>query len=302
MKKTNGGYLFVHFTGEEENSEQVFFSVSRDGLHWNDLNHGEPALRSPLGERGVRDPFILRSRLDGNYYLMATDLRIAAGTSWETARSRGSKKIILWSSSDLIRWSAPWSYDVPLEGAGCVWAPEACFDAEREEYLVFWSSRTQEESESQPKFKIYCAYTKDFLSYSLPEKYIEREHSVIDLTVIQDGPLYYRFIKDETTGGITGDFGTDLTGTFAPVSSDSLRQIVGVEGPLAFRLPDEKTWCLMVDRFKEQLGYLPLICRDLHKAEFVPVRDYCLGTSRKRHGSVLHIPDGDYTKLLEAFG
>ena len=301
MKKSDSGYLFVYFTGETENGEQVYFSVSRDGLHWDDLNHGKPVLCSMLGEKGVRDPFILRSKLDGTYYLMATDLRIASGTSWETARSRGSKKIILWSSPDLIHWSAPWSYDVPLEGAGCVWAPEACFDAERSEYLVFWSSRTQEAFESRPQFKIYCAYTKDFLSYSPPEKYIERERIVIDLTIIQDGPLYYRFIKDELTGGIIGDFGTELMGTFSSVPSDSLRQVVGVEGPLAFRLPDGKAWCLMVDRFKEHLGYLPLVCQDLHKAEFIPAHDYCLGTKQKRHGSVLPIPEEDYANLLMAY-
>ena len=31
-------YLFVHFTGEEKDGEQVYFSVSKDGLFWEDLN------------------------------------------------------------------------------------------------------------------------------------------------------------------------------------------------------------------------------------------------------------------------
>lgn len=121
-------YLFVYFTGETEDGEQVYFSVSRDGLHWKDLNQGVPVLTSPLGEKGVRDPFILRSVLDRKFYIMATDLRIASGISWETARSAGSKKMILWSSIDLIHWSNPWEYEVPLDDIGCVWAPEACYD------------------------------------------------------------------------------------------------------------------------------------------------------------------------------
>lgn len=49
-------YLFVHFTGEDENGEQIYFSVSKDGLHWMDLGSG-PALVSDIGEKGVRDPF-----------------------------------------------------------------------------------------------------------------------------------------------------------------------------------------------------------------------------------------------------
>lgn len=32
------GYLFVHFTGEQQYGEQIYFSISRDGLHWKDLN------------------------------------------------------------------------------------------------------------------------------------------------------------------------------------------------------------------------------------------------------------------------
>ena len=54
------GYLFVHFIGEQENGEQIYFAVSEDGLHWQDLNGGQPVLISDIGEAGVRDPFIVR--------------------------------------------------------------------------------------------------------------------------------------------------------------------------------------------------------------------------------------------------
>lgn len=40
------GYLFVHFTGEEKLGEQIYFALSRDGLHWMDLNEGKPVLVS----------------------------------------------------------------------------------------------------------------------------------------------------------------------------------------------------------------------------------------------------------------
>ena len=79
-------YLFVHFIGEGENGEQIYFSVSRDGLHWKDLNNGKPVIVSQVGEKGLRDPFILRNRLDGKFYIIATDLCIHAGKGWRIAQ------------------------------------------------------------------------------------------------------------------------------------------------------------------------------------------------------------------------
>ena len=49
------GYIFVHFTGEQKDGEQIYFSISRDGLHWKDLNDGKPILYSETGMKGVRD-------------------------------------------------------------------------------------------------------------------------------------------------------------------------------------------------------------------------------------------------------
>lgn len=51
-------YLFVHFIGEERNptDEQLYFALSRDGVHWRDLRPaGSPALTWLGGEKGVRD-------------------------------------------------------------------------------------------------------------------------------------------------------------------------------------------------------------------------------------------------------
>ena len=86
------GYLFVHFTGEQPGGEQVYFSVSRDGMHWEDLNQGEPVLVSGIGEKGVRDPFILRNPLNGKYVIIATDLRIEAGKGLGGGAVRGKQK------------------------------------------------------------------------------------------------------------------------------------------------------------------------------------------------------------------
>ena len=96
------GYLFVHFTGEQKDGEQIYFSVSRDGLHWTDLNDGKPVLYSHIGECGVRDPCPVKNPLNGRYYLIATDLRFEKGEGWQAAQERGSRDIIIWESEDLV--------------------------------------------------------------------------------------------------------------------------------------------------------------------------------------------------------
>lgn len=59
------GYLFVYFTDDEGQGggEEIYFSLSQgnDPLHWRELNGGKPFLTSKLGEKGVRDPYIIRS-------------------------------------------------------------------------------------------------------------------------------------------------------------------------------------------------------------------------------------------------
>ncbi len=51
-------FLFAHFIGESRLGEQVYFSISKDGNHFYDLNAGNPILISNIGEKGARDPFL----------------------------------------------------------------------------------------------------------------------------------------------------------------------------------------------------------------------------------------------------
>lgn len=304
MKNQAKQYLFVHFTGESQDGEQIYFALSRDGLHWKDLNGRMPVLRSGIGEQGVRDPFILRSALDGKFYIIATDLRIAGGKGWDVAQHAGSRKLIVFSSENLVDWSKPRAVDILLENAGCVWAPEAIFDPKQQDYLVFWASCVKEEEDSEPKQRIYCAHTKDFVNFSKPEKYIEREHHVIDTTIVEESGMFYRFSKDETVKCIRMDKGADLHGAFTEVHSRCLSGLMGVEGPAAFPMGDGHSWCLLVDQFAAGLGYLPLLCSDLSSGEFTVLdpAQYDMGRNTKRHGSVLLITQEEYSRLEQRWG
>lgn len=130
-------YLFAHFTGEEKDGEQVYFALSRDGLHWTDLNNGKPVLISQTGTCGVWDPFLVRNPQTGIVYLIATDLRIEAGEGWKAAQESGSRSLIVWETEDLVHWMKERSCEIGVTQAGCVWAPEAVFDKKKEAFLVF---------------------------------------------------------------------------------------------------------------------------------------------------------------------
>jgi hypothetical protein len=299
------GYLFVHFIGENSDGEQVYFSYSEDGLHWKDLNAGLPVLRSGLGEQGVRDPFIVRSPKDNKFYLIATDLRIASGKGWSAAVEEGSRDIIVWESADLTQWSEPWAVTVGVPGAGCVWAPEAVYDEAADEFLVFWASATEEPHDKERKQKIYSARTRDFRSFTAVEKYIERENHIIDTTIIAQGGSYYRFSKDETTKNIRVESSDSLDkDSFQLLSAPTLEALMGVEGPQIFKFNDREEWCLIVDRYAEGKGYLPLVASDLASGEFrvLPEDAYNMGRTKKRHGGVLPITAAECSRLLAAFG
>lgn len=291
-------YLFVYFTGEQEDGEQVYFSVSRDAFYWDKLNGGDPVLRSEVGERGVRDPFLLRAKEGDHFFLIATDLRIASGKGWAAAQRCGSRSIIIWESKDLVHWEKERSVEVGLPEAGCVWAPEAIYDEKRDAYMVFWASMVQE------KHRIYRSYTKDFRTFSKPQCYIEEPKSVIDTTIVCEDGVFYRFSKDETSKTIKMEAGEDLLGAFHEIHSETLKKLKGVEGPAAFPLPNSRSWCLMVDRFAEGKGYLPLLCSNLSAGDFqtLPEDTYDLGGTVMRHGSVLTITEEEYQRLILRWG
>lgn len=291
------GYLFVTFTGESEDGEQIYLALSEDGFYWQDLNGGKPVLRSGIGEKGVRDPFLVRSRDGSRYFLMATDLRIGSGKSWEDAKTHGSRSIIVWESEDLLCWSEPRSCELGGEASGCVWAPEAVYAPEKKAYMVFWSSFLG------GRHQICRAYTRDFRTFEQKGIYMEQPWDVIDMTIIWEGGNYYRFYKNEQEKYLCMDYGSDLEGSFTPVESSDLKNRTGVEGPALFPLK-EKGWCLLVDQFAVNGGYIPLLSQSLREGKFRMVKKehYDMGRLQKRHGSVLPLDKKEYCAIREAYG
>ncbi len=296
------GYLFVHFIGEQKDGEQIYFAVSRDGLHWTDLCD-TPVLKSSVGMCGVRDPFPVRDPNTGRVTIIATDLRIETGLGWGAAQFDGSRDLIVWQSDDLIHWDKERAATVGIPEAGCVWAPEAVYDREKEAFFVFFASMVKTDGDEQPKQRIYGTYTKDFREFSPTFLYMERDNHVIDTTILEDHGRYYRISKDETTKRLIMETGDRPDGEFTLVPSKTLADLEWVEGPEGYLLPDGKTWCLVADQFGSGKGYLPMTTPDIGHTDFTILSPdtYDLGKLKKRHGGILPITDEEYDRLTAFF-
>lgn len=294
-------YLFVHFIDKKHNtpmSEQIYFSVSQDGHSWETLNAAAPILVSNVGEKGVRDPFIIRSPKNGKFYIIGTDLNVhLREDGWKMATINGSRSILVWESSDLVNWTDVRMCQVAPEGAGCTWAPEAIYDEENDDFMVFWASRSLKDG--RRKCRMYYSKTSDFRSFTPASLYIERDSDVIDTTIVKSGNKYYRFSKDETFKVVTVEEGDSLLGEFRRINS-SMDKIKGVEGPECFRLKDG-TWCLIVDRYGKNLGYCAYHSTDLSTGRFVKSRNEFNTNVKLRHGGVIPISKQEYNRLKEAY-
>lgn len=306
------GYFFAYFAGEGySNGEQIYFAASENGDKWYDLNENKPVLTSTMGEKGVRDPFIIRSPEGDKFYMIATDLKINGGNGWNAAQTAGSQSLMVWESTDLVNWSEQRMVEVSASiDAGCTWAPEATYDPITGEYVVYWSSKTPDDNYG--KQRVYYAKTRDFYSFTEPQVFIEKDESSIDTTIIYDEEenMYYRYTKNE--GGNTNELGaktktifaeksSTLLGEWTLIASESLNQNQWVEGPTIFKYnsqdaPDGK-WCLLVDQFGG-IGYYPLVTDDLSSGVFETATASRM-PSRARHGTPIPVTEEEYQAVME---
>ncbi len=344
------GYLFAHFIGEQtENGEQIYFSVSEDGLNFKDLNDCQPVLISTVGEKGVRDPFLYRAHDRKHFYLIATDLSIYHRGGWfkneqgyYDASTTGSSNLVLWESDDLVNWSEPRLLPVAPENAGMAWAPEMIYDEKTGEYVVFFSSsimNPQTKMKSKPN-AIYYFTTKDFMTFSKTKLLIDNQsdpdgvnREIIDTTILKIDDTYYAASKDgdnaEKNGGIRihktknlldkdswekvldlDELNLDITGLGIKAVDNG-----DLEGPELFVL-NKKDWadseipeyCIMMDRFQADLGYLPLVTTDIEDVTNVnnswrvlSSEDYSFDKQKKRHGTILNITREELEDLYSNF-
>ncbi len=312
------GYLFAYFTGEgTADGEQIRYALSRgnDALHWRELNAGKPVLTSTIGEKGLRDPFVIRSPEGDKFYMIATDLRMYRNSSgsWDQVQRHGSKSIMVWESTDLVHWTDQRLVKVSPDSAGNTWAPEAYWDDSLGEFVVFWASKLYADDDpghtGSTYNKMLYAITKDFRTFSEPKVWDDPGYSVIDSTVVKHKDTYYRYTKDERDPSssspcskfITGEKSTSLTDTSYDFVSDCIGSgsITRGEGPTVFKSNTEKKWYLFIDEYGGR-GYVPFETTDLDSGRWTMSANYQLPAS-PRHGTVLPVTQAEYDRLLAAY-
>ncbi|NHC45348.1 immunoglobulin-like domain-containing protein [Motilibacter aurantiacus] len=306
------GYTFPYFTGEgTANGEQIYFALSQgnDPLRWRELDGGQPVITSQVGEKGLRDPFIIRSPEGDKFYMIATDLKIYGNGDWTRAQAQGSRYIEVWESTDLVSWSEQRHVLVSPKEAGNTWAPEAYYDDALGAYVVFWASKiyaADDPNHTGSQYqKMMYATTRDFHTFSEPEVWYDPGYAVIDSTVIKNGDTYYRFTKDErgrSTAAPCGKFpfqqkaDSVLSRNWGMIKTCIGQGVVSqAEGPTVFKSNTEDKWYLFIDENGGR-GYVPFETTDLESGSWRLSTSYQL-PARPRHGTVLPVTQAEYDRL-----
>ena len=123
-KPKNEAYLFAHMTHNDYG--RLYYSVSLDGLHWENLNNGKRVFEDYKGH-----PDICKGP-DGKYYI--------AGNTGDDAKS-----INIWVSDDLITWKKHSDYTPDLKSTPDysnalqrIGAPKLYYDKDSEKFIMTW--------------------------------------------------------------------------------------------------------------------------------------------------------------------
>ncbi len=305
-------YLFVYFEGNEELladgtrpvEEAVFYALSRDGYNYTALNNNQPILVSNSGTGGIRDPFIFKTE-DGDYVMLATDMHARYG--WQSNYS-----IVTWRSKDLINWEN--ETIIPLAGfypildeATAAWAPQAIYDDQKGEYLVYFSAdkpySVYRGTADQGYKAIYAFYTKDFVTpTSEPRIFFEiLGEDIIDADIVKDGDTYRLFYKTSLNQGIMMVSSKSLTAGYQNVKEVSTLMC---EGSNAYKLIDEDKWIVMTDLHWGGwwgVNYALYETTDFESFESLHMTgDYSLAFT-PRHGYVITVTRAEYKALIDQY-
>ncbi|HJV77417.1 MAG TPA: family 43 glycosylhydrolase [Paludibacter sp.] len=286
-------YLFVYFTGNSKEDEQIRFALSSDGYNFKALNQNKPIISSEKISLsgGVRDPHILRCEDGKTFYMVATDMTAALG--WDSNRG-----MVLLKSSNLVDWTST-AIHIPtvfpeFKTVNRVWAPQTIYDPVVKKYMVYWSMRSGNEPD-----KIYYSYAnKDFTALeTLPKQlfFSPDNKACIDGDIIYNAGKYNLFFKTEGNGdGIKKAVSIKLTEGYVLLDKYLQQTTDAVEGAGVFKLNNSNSWILMYDVYKkgryqftksDDLEHFKVIDQDV-SMDFHP-----------RHGTVLPITAKEAARL-----
>ncbi len=287
-------FLFTSFRKNGETG--VYFALSEDGRRFTALNGNRPWIKPEHAGMLMRDPYLGRGP-DGVWHLLWT-------WGWTRSESGGGLKIGHASSRDLIVWSDQGA--IPVLGdepaARNAWAPEAVWDPERREWIVFWSTTipgrfadTENTGDSGYNHRLYAMTTKDWKMFSPAKLWFDPGFNCIDATIVRDGRRWIMIFKDERKTPLEKKLRLAFAGSAAGPWADVRTAFTQswVEGPSAIKQGRE--WLIYFDHYSRPQHYGAVRTRDWKSFEEVNVtlpEDH-------RHGTVVKIPESLARKLQQ---
>jgi hypothetical protein len=277
-------FLFASFRSNGEMG--VFFSLSQDGRQWAPLNDDKAWIKCQPADMLMRDPFLTRGP-DGTWHLLWT-------WHWTRAQMGGRLKIGHSSSKDLVHWT-PQKEIFLFDGvpeAGNAWAPEASWDEQRKEWVIYWATTIKGKAEGH---RLYSITTKDWTTFTPVKLWFDPGFSAIDATLARDGKRWVMVFKDERDGQkrLLTAFANSPQGPWREVSKPFSGD--WVEGPTVARIGNE--WWIYFDHYTKPQYYGAYRTSDWKSFEDVSKLIHFPGETR--HGSVVQISE-ELARQLQA--
>jgi hypothetical protein len=305
-KAVNEAYLFAHMIHEDYG--KLYYTVSLDGLHWENLNDGRRVFEDYRGH-----PDICRGH-DGRYYLVGN-------------RSDGAPDINFWVSEDLIHWEHHLDYTPDLAktpGYGNalprIGAPKLFYDESTSQYILTWHTPHERGTREDPERywasqRTLYVTSEDMLHFpDTPHRLFPWDMATIDVIIRKDRDTYYAIVKDErypTLEWVTGKTirignSESLLGPYSypsdPVSPNFR------EAPMLIPSPDNKNWYLYYEQYPG-VSYGLSVARNL-EGPWYQVSGYTFYNDwdkysmppSVRHGCMIVISREEYDRLVEHYG
>jgi hypothetical protein len=290
-------YLFTSF--RKNGQTGVHLALSQDGRKWTALNQDRPWLKPEHEGMLMRDPFLAQGP-DGTYHMLWT-------WGWTRKEAGGALKIGYSSTRDLLTWTPQSEIRIfdNEPAARNAWAPEAAWDQERKQWVVFWSSTipgrfpdSEGTGDSGYNHRVYAMTTRDWKTFTEPKLWFDPGFNCIDSTVVQDGKRVIMIFKDERKNPLQKRlrlaFADSPAGPWRDVTEPFTRD--WVEGPSAVRIGSE--WWIYFDHYAKPQHYSAVRTRDWKN--FEDVTGQLSFPADHRHGTVIRIPEALAKKLQSA--
>jgi len=177
-----------------------------------------------------------------------------------------------------------------------LWAPEAVWDAEHKEWILFWATTipgrfpdSEGTGDSGYNHRIYSTTTRDFRNFTPARLWFDPGFNSIDATVAEDGKRWILVFKDERKNPQVKRLRLAFADSPRGAWKDVTEPFSGdwVEGPSVAKIGGE--WWIYFDHYTQPRRYGAMRTTDWKK--FEDMTEQVSFPADHRHGTVVKISE-----------